>query len=803
MIPILFDGNSTEFNTNGLGRLSDCISCHVTEERNGVFEVEFVYPLTGIHYADIYLGKIIVVTHDDRKRRQPFVIYRRSAPISGQVVFNAHHISYNLSNVIIKPYTATTITAALAGFRSNAINDNLFTFWTDKTSSGTFTVEVPTACRALLAGQEGSVLDVFGGGDYEFDNYAVKLYANRGTDAGVTLRYGKNLIDLEAETDTMKLYTAVVPYWKNGDASVYGNIVYGNGAIRRSGYWTDENGAIMTDENGEPISFTYGEHKVVTMDLSSYFDDQPTVTQLNARALSVLNSNKPWVPTVNVKVDFAALWQTEEYKNIAPLQRVRLCDTVTVQYPELGVNVKARVVQTVWNPLLDRYDSIQIGDARTTFADTITAETDKKIADLPDKSFMADAIADATAQITGAKGGNIVFTMDANGDPTEFLIMDTKDKTTAVNVWRWNLGGLGHSHSGYNGPFDDVAITQDGKINANMITVGYLNANVIAANSISVSKLTGSIANGNWNIDLDNGTFTIGNISAVNITTGTLSADRIGPNSIGVSKMSGSITNNNWAIDFTNGTFTIGNISANNITTGTLSADRIAANSIAVSKLTGSITNGAWSIDLDAGTLTIGNISASKVTTGTMSAARISGGTLTLGGSSTNGKLEVYNSSDVLIGSFAKTGITINNGTIKTTDGTRTSVLESGYTKYYYSTSNTYIGDIGAVSANSEEGLMFNLKTDGDYMGWFLNGSSTPVLIYDKSSWLTKDIWEDSITVCRTLHVARGYTLDGTRIEDPSWKFSNTNYAGYTGTVTIDNVKFTFKKGVCTSVVNT
>ena len=486
MIPILFDGNSTEFNTNGLGRLTDCISCQVTEERNGIFECEFVYPITGIHYTDIDLGKIVIVTHDDRKQKQPFVIYRRSAPISGQVVFNAHHISYNLSNVIIKPYTATTITAAFAGFGTYAMNANPFTFWTDKTSSGTFTVEVPTACRALLAGQEGSVLDAFGGGDYEFDNYTVKLHTDRGEDAGVTIRYGKNLIDLESETDTMNLYTAVVPYWKNGDDSVYGNIVFGNGAIRRTAEWTDENGTVMTDENGNQISFSYGEHKIVTMDLSLYFDDIPTIAQLEARALTVLNSNKPWVPTVNVKVDFAALWQTEEYKNIAPLQRVRLCDTVTVQYPELGVNVKARVVQTVWNPLLDRYDSIQIGDARTSFADVIMADANAKLADVPNNSMMQSAIDRATEQITGTSGGNIRFNLNANGQPFEQLIMDTADIATAVNVWRWNLGGLGHSHNGYNGPFDDVAITQDGQINASMITVGLMSFNRLRGGTISL-----------------------------------------------------------------------------------------------------------------------------------------------------------------------------------------------------------------------------------------------------------------------------------------------------------------------------
>lgn len=498
MIPILFDGNNKEFKSNGLGRLSDCVSCTVTEERNGIFEVEFIYPITGAHYADIDLGKIVVVTHDDRQQKQQFVIYRRSAPINGLVVFNAHHISYLLSNVIIKPFSATSITAAFAGFAQNAMTDNPFAFWTDKTSSGAFTVDVPTSCRALLAGQSGSILDAFGGGDYEFDGYTVKLYKNRGHDSGVTIRYGKNLIDLIAETDTMDLYTAVVPFWKNGEDSVYGGIVYGSGGIRRSAEWTDDNGVVITDENGEPIMFSYAENKVVTMDLSTYFDDAPTAAQLEARAQTILNNNKPWVPKVNAKVDFAALWQTEEYKDIAPLERVRLCDTVTVQYAALGVDVKARVIKTVWNPLLDRYDSIEIGDARMSFADTIMADTEEKLAEVPSTSMMQKAIDHATEQIAGGLGGYIVINRDANGNPIELLIMDTPDKATAVNVWRWNAGGLGHSHTGYDGPFDDVAITQDGQINAAMITVGTMLANMIKGGTLTM----GGDENGNGVINV-------------------------------------------------------------------------------------------------------------------------------------------------------------------------------------------------------------------------------------------------------------------------------------------------------------
>ena len=51
MTPLLFAPNTTIFNTNGIGTLADAVSCIVTEERNGMFELEMQYPITGLHYT--------------------------------------------------------------------------------------------------------------------------------------------------------------------------------------------------------------------------------------------------------------------------------------------------------------------------------------------------------------------------------------------------------------------------------------------------------------------------------------------------------------------------------------------------------------------------------------------------------------------------------------------------------------------------------------------------------------------------------------------------------------------------------
>jgi phage-related protein len=120
-----------------------------------------------------------------------------------------------------------------------------------------------------------------------------------------------------------------------------------------------------------------------------------------------------------------------------------------------------------------------LGYSQTTLADIITEITDNALSDVPSTSMMAQAIANATNKITGNSGGYVILHKDANGQPYELLVMDSPNINTAVNVWRWNLGGLGFSSTGYNGDFSSVALTMDGQINADLITVGTLSANRI------------------------------------------------------------------------------------------------------------------------------------------------------------------------------------------------------------------------------------------------------------------------------------------------------------------------------------
>lgn len=486
MIPILYTADETRFVTNGIGRLSDCTRAVVTEERNGVYELEFDVPITGMHFDEIQLGRIVACTHDDQHDIQPFVIYQKSIPdLNGIVTFNAHHISYRLCDIAVMPYKAGSVAAALRGITNNSVNQNPFTFWTDKTTTAQFVNDTPRNARNMLGGEENSILDVFGGGDYEFDKFTVKLHADRGIDSDVEIRYSKNLVSLSQQIDDSGSYNGVVPYWTDGESIVTlpEKMLVFSGAEKKNAYLTDDDLIIIRTETNDPIEVVYSVVDAVPMDLSDAFEDKPTVSQLRQTATSRFQNSGAWLPSENLEIDFVQLWQTEEFKEYSALQRVRLCDTVSVYYPQGGIaKVKQKVVRVVYNVLLDRYDSIELGQVQTSLGQAIREDVMQEV---PTTSMMQRAIRYASDMIRGGLGGYVVMTPGEDGYPQEILIMDTPDVNTAVNVWRFNQGGLGHSSNGYNGPFSDIALTQDGKINASMITAGIMNANLIRAGIIS------------------------------------------------------------------------------------------------------------------------------------------------------------------------------------------------------------------------------------------------------------------------------------------------------------------------------
>lgn len=428
----LYEQNEKNFTTAGLCTLPDATSCVVTEERNGAYELEMQYPINGIAYSSITARRIIFCRPNPYEREQPFRIYKISKPINGIVTVYAQHISYDLKGIPLSPFTAGNILTALQGFTTYAVGDQPFTFTTDKTTTANFAVTVPSSARSMLGGTDGSLLDVYGG-EYVFDRYIVALKAARGENHGVEIRYGKNLTDVTQEENISKVATGVYPYWKS---------------------MTNDT-LVMLPEKTLAAPGTYTFSHVVPLDLSTEWDEAPTEAQLRARAQKYMEDNAIGVPQVSLSVSFQPLADTVEYKDLAPLEEVRLCDTVTVLYPELGVSATAKVIRCVYNVLLGRYDKIDIGDARTTLADTIAGQGDA-ISNLP----LDDVAKQATESSTNisqelqkllANGmGLYTSTVDAENGGKIFYMHDKPTMAQSTNIWRIQGGVFAASSDGGN-----------------------------------------------------------------------------------------------------------------------------------------------------------------------------------------------------------------------------------------------------------------------------------------------------------------------------------------------------------------
>lgn len=478
MIPILLKQDAK----TKIGWLAEAISCRCTEERNGIYELELQYPMLGTYAADLIIDRYIKAKPNSTGDNQLFHIRKVSKPINGMFTVSCDHVSYALSGYPVPTVSASgnaqvAINAVLTAAKNQLGKDTGFSAApTDIALSSSISLANVSA-RAALGGVQGSILQTYGG-EYEFDNYTIKLHKSRGQDRGVRISYGRNMIDLKCEIDIDSAYTGIYGYVKNDDVDLKSYVSVTNSSGINS--------------------------KTLIRDFSSDFSgDEITQAKLDSAVSAYVSKNDINSPSVSMTVSFVDLSQSPEYASFSALEAVNLCDTVKIYHKDLDIDIKAKVIKTTYDVLRERYTSIELGSPRANFADVIR-QTVQEAADAKSLAILSKseitaaykkAIADATAAITGNSGGYVRLNPSQN--PQELLIMDMLDISTAVNIWRFNLSGFGHSSSGYSGPYR-TAVTQDGHIVADFIDTGTLTANIIKAGIMQS-------VNGQFSFNLDTG----------------------------------------------------------------------------------------------------------------------------------------------------------------------------------------------------------------------------------------------------------------------------------------------------------
>ena len=361
MIPFLYTqdyhGSGDEYR---IGALPSWIDCQITEELNGEFTLEGTLPAGALNVDELDIDRIIVANVSPERPgiieigeyassynvMQPFRIRKLSKPAENVVQVTAHHVSYQLTENIIRPFstayssvqtvfnTYLNASGTLTGYVAPSIGG--FNFLSDVTSLDPIQIthDQPKSVRAFLGG-DGGVQPLFGG-EFDFDGWTVMLRDHRGTDRDVKIAYAQNLERLEYEMNADGLVTGYLGWWD------------GTGGYKQYVAYCDNY-----------ASFAYA--RVEPVDFSSEFDSRPSDADLQAATEAYRDAqNRNQLPT---SITVTAVPDV--------LQNVFLGDSLTVLHPEYKLQQAAKVVKTVFDPIYERYNSVTIGTIQKGITDTI------------------------------------------------------------------------------------------------------------------------------------------------------------------------------------------------------------------------------------------------------------------------------------------------------------------------------------------------------------------------------------------------------------------------------------------------
>lgn len=313
--------------------------------------------------------------------------------------------------------------------------------------------------------------------EVEFDtlNKVIRFKQAIGSSRGAYVYSDLNLKKTDLQSDTYDFKTRLYAYGKDG--LTFSSI---------------NNGKEYVDNNQHS-------NKIIEM---VWKDDRYTIAE-NLLEDAQIKLNDLSKPRVSYTLDVMSLATKSEYSIID----FKLGDSIKVLDKANEKIDSQRIVKITEYPLTPEKNKITLSNTRVVFTDNTQeirdaiSSTNSEI--VKTRTELMKAVEESSNLIKANNGGYIITRYNEDNQPYEQLIMNTDNILTATQVWRWNLNGLGFSSSGYNGTYE-IAITNDGKINANFITAGQLNASIIKAGILQ--SLDGS----SW-INLETGYFNFAN----------------------------------------------------------------------------------------------------------------------------------------------------------------------------------------------------------------------------------------------------------------------------------------------------
>jgi len=602
--PILYDANATNFFNLGLGVLKDAVSCLVTEEINGRFQLDMIYPVAGIHAELIKYDNLIKADagHARFSKDQLFRIERIEKSADGMINIIAKHVSYLAQGLALEP-TVDIVNQSAHGaldiWRRNIVGSHPFTVESDISTlrSTTFSIADHQNARMALGGTEGSILDVWGG-EYIFDNYRIDLRAERGGRANTLISYGRNLTDLTQEENISNTFTSIYPYaiYHDGDDEKIITI----------------DGFIVDAENAG----VFAHRRVLPVDFSREFDrnEQPTPARLKVLSEAYIKTNDIGKPRVSMALRFVDLTKSLNQAGLT-YEQLNLCDIVPIRFERLGIDTSAKIVRVVWDVLLDQYDSLDLGEMRQGLSDKL-------------RNIERDVIEvsnDTNSALTAANGRNTIFFGPDTPIANRVGDLWYRPNGDDTELWMWNGSGWEFVMST---AVDERLREEIAREMARVDTeLGQLNNETLPGIQRELNELERELdglsdLTGEWRylntVEIDGGAIRANTITTNHMRANTINGNRIATNTLNADRIvANTITGDHIRANSINGD----RILANSITGNRIAANAITANHIATNAITANmITTG----ELNAANVRIINLDAARITSGSFASDRIS-----------------------------------------------------------------------------------------------------------------------------------------------------------------------------------
>lgn len=300
------------------------------------------------------------------------------------------------------------------------------------------------------------------GGHLFRDNWTIGVKENIGMDRGITIKYGKNSTNIEANEQWDDVVTKILPvgydgitlpelYLESGTQYdvPYTKVIKFEQEINQEDY-KDKEGNLLEDEYKEAL-----------------------ITDLRQQATNYITEHQYFKCNYKVKGHIDGV--------------VDLGDTILVEHERLGINITTNVISLKYDCIMDKYVEIEFGNFKSKLKDligTIDSQTKVTVANANEvvKVTLHNELTEATSKIWGTLGNSYVIY-----EGNRILVVDSLPKESAMHVMMINAGGIAFSNTGINGTFNS-AWTIDGTLDMQHINCINMTASLVKGGTFKVGS---------------------------------------------------------------------------------------------------------------------------------------------------------------------------------------------------------------------------------------------------------------------------------------------------------------------------